>query len=292
MRRILLALCVIMLLIFAAGAVLAEGALHPPRLRRSCETASLAQSVAHASGALVRQVTLQTPDGVTLKAWWLTPPQPTNHAVMVCHGVADSAFGSLGFALLFLTRGDSVLVPESRGHGESGGYVTYGVLEAGDTVLWTRWMRDQGATHINGLGNSLGGAILLQSLPRGAAFESVVAEGSYASFEEVARDRVSWVLPHWAAALLVKEGILYIRVRYGVDLSTASPEIAVRQVQIPILLIHGAADSKTSPHHSEEIAQANPQHIKLWIVPGAKHVGAYAAAPREFEKQVLAWTVN
>jgi cephalosporin-C deacetylase-like acetyl esterase len=74
-------------------------------------------------------------DNVQLKGWWLHPTTPNGNCVIVLHGIADSRFGSLGFAPMFLTQGYAVLVPDSRAHGESGGeFVTYGLLEQYDVL--------------------------------------------------------------------------------------------------------------------------------------------------------------
>ena len=286
----LLGLVVVLLgLSFAAAAVLTEGALHPLLQRRASDTAALAYSIADTSGATVQKVNIRARDGTALNGWWLAPQQPNGGAVIVCHGVADSAHGALGYALLFLKSKYSVLVPESRGHGESRGYVTYGVLEDEDTVQWLHWMKGQGVKTAFGFGESLGGAILLQSLPKGADFKALVVECSYSSFEAVADERVGRFISPIVARILVKEGLLYTRLRYGVNLHNARPDSAIRYAQVPILLIHGLADNETSPEHSRRLAQANPAFTELWLVPGAKHTGAYAAAPREFEERVLKW---
>jgi hypothetical protein len=97
--------------------------------------------------------------------------------------------------------------------------------------------------------------------------------------------KVVWRPLAW---LLVREAVWYVRLKYGVDLAEAQPELAVQRTKVPILLIHGEADNETPPKHSEEIAARNPA-IQLWLVPGAVHTGAYAAAPRQFESKVLAW---
>jgi dipeptidyl aminopeptidase/acylaminoacyl peptidase len=272
-----------------AAAVLAEGALHPLLRRRASDTAALAYSVAQAANATAQKVSIQASDGVALNAWWLSPQRPNGRAVMVCHGVADSAYGALGYALLFLRHGYSVLVPESRGHGESQGYVTYGVLEADDTIRWLSWMKNHGVNSAFGFGESLGGAILLQSLPRGADFRALVAESSYSSFEAVAEERVARIIPAFAADILVKERLFYTYLRYRVNLFHARPDTAIRHAHVPILLIHGLADNETSPAHSKRLAGENPADTKLWLVPGANHTGAYAIAPREFEENVLRW---
>jgi dipeptidyl aminopeptidase/acylaminoacyl peptidase len=290
-RRCLLAVLGIVALVLAlssvAAAVLAEGSVHPILKRRSSDTAALAYSIADASRATARKVTITTSDGVRLNAWWLSPPESNGRGVIVCHGVADSAFGALGYALLFLNHGYSVLVPESRGHGESLGFVTYGVLESGDIVRWLSWIKGNGVSDVFGFGESLGGAILIQSLAQGAPFRAVVAECPYSSFEAVADERVARVIPAPLASLLVKEGIAYVYIRYGVNLFHARPDVAIARVQVPILLIHGQADNETSPENSIRLAQVNPAFTTLWLVPGAKHTGAYAENPKAFEARVL-----
>lgn len=278
-----------LLLSFAAAAILAEGALHPLLTRRASDTAILAHSIAQSTGATARKVSLRAGDGTALNAWWLVPERHNERAVMVCHGVADSAYGALGFAPLFLTNGYAVLVPESRGHGESLGFVTYGVLEADDTVQWLRWIKNKQINNVFGFGESLGGAILIQSLAHGADFRAIVAESSYSSFETVADERVARVVSAPLAFILVREGILYTSLRYRVNLFNARPDLAIAHAHVPVLLIHGLADNETSPAQSMLLAKVNPQITKLWLVPGAKHTGAYATAPDAFEQRVLQW---
>jgi hypothetical protein len=116
----------------------------------------------------------------------------------------------------------------------------------------------------------------------------VIAESAYASFTEVADDRIGKFVGPVFAPIVVQEALLYARLRYHVDLASAQPVRAVAHSKVPILLIHGKADDKTLPKHSEEIARANPE-IQLWLVPNAQHTGAYSAAPAEFERRVLAW---
>ena len=271
-----------------AAAVLTEGALHPSR-RRASDTAALAYSIAHAGGATAQKVRISGIDGLVLDAWWLSPAQPNGQAVMVCHGVADSAYGALGYALLFLRHGYSVLVPESRGHGESAGFVTYGVAERYDIVRWVNWMRRAGVTEAFGFGESLGGSILLQSLAAGADFRALVAESPYSSFEAVANERVARAVGKPAAYILVDEGIFYARLRYGLNLCDAQTDAAIAHTHVPILLIHGQADNETSPANSLRLAHSNLSNVTLWLVPGARHTGAYAAVPQQFEAKVLQW---
>jgi pimeloyl-ACP methyl ester carboxylesterase len=63
----------------------------------------------------------------------------------------------------------------------------------------------------------------------------------------------------------------------------------VRATQVPILLIHGTADTNVPPRHSRALHALNPQATELWEVPGARHVGSLAAQPEAYERKVVGW---
>jgi len=177
--------------------------------------------------------------------------------------------------------------------------VTYGVREADDVHRWVSWLIAE--THprrIYGLGESLGGAVLIQSLAVEPRFSGIVAECSFSSLAALARDRVAEKLPlpreigRELAAPAVWAAFGYARLRYGLDFRNASPEAALAHTSTPVLLIHGLSDVKTPPVHSRILAAANPQVATLWLVPGAGHTGAYGTAPGEFERRVLDFYQN
>lgn len=282
-------LLVAVLVTFCGSAFVIERAIHRVVRHTASQTATQAHLVGSTVGVNATKVCIRAQDGAVLTAWWFSPKQPNGRAVMVCHGVGDSAYGSMRYALLFLRHRYAVLVPNGRGHGDSQGYVTYGVLEAKDTVRWVDWMKSHDVTSAFGLGESLGGSILIDSLGDGADFRAVVAECPYSSFEAIADERVGRLIPKPAAILLVKEGLFYTRLRYGVDATLTRPDVAIRKTRVPVLLIHGTADNQTIPANSERIVRANPRAATLWLVRGAGHTGAYATVPKEFERRVLAW---
>lgn len=241
-----------------------------------------------------RDVSLVSRDGVPLVAWFARPAAKTNNCVIVLHGVGNSRAGSAGYASIFLGSGYNVLLPDSRGQGASGGsIVTYGIREKFDVTSWIAWLRDQGCQRIFGLGESLGGAVLIQAAAVTHGLNAIVAECSYSDLKSVANYRAARMvaIPHVSkplAALAVKTAFEYAKVRYGIDLENASPISAIEQIRTPILLIHGLADTETPPGESMELANRNSRAV-LWLVPRAKHVGAYAANPAMFSARVLNW---
>ena len=166
--------------------------------------------------------------------------------------------------------------------------MTFGLREAVDLAQWFRWTQQQGASAIYGVGESLGGAIVLQSLAHGANFRAVMAESAYASFTEVADFRVAKVLGPVLAPPVVRECMLYVLLRYHANLWDVDAASVVAHTSVPILLIHGLTDDETPPENSRRIASRNPA-IQLWLIPGAGHTGAYAADPAAFEARLLEW---
>jgi uncharacterized protein len=155
-------------------------------------------------------------DGVALQGWLFTPSQRNGAGVMLLHGVGDTRLGMMAHADFLLRAGYTVLTPDARGHGSSGGAtITYGVREADDVHRWADWMRAR-IDRLYGLGESMGAAILLQSLAREPRFRSVVAECPFASFAEIARDRLSEATgaAPWLFTPVAKIGFGYARA-YG-----------------------------------------------------------------------------
>ena len=86
----------------------------------------------------------------------------------------------------------------------------------------------------------MGAATLIESLRSEPRFRAVVAECPFATFCEIARDRLTQLgVPVVFAGPLVEGGFLYARIRYGIDLDRASPVEALRRSATPLLLIHG-----------------------------------------------------
>jgi len=222
-----------------AGAFLAEGALHPSQTRTAAETDALLNRISFAQAASCRSLFLQASDGTRLHGYWLARPGATR-TVMILHGIGDSSYGSAGYAPFLLRRGFNVLLPDNRGQGQSGGINTFGLDEAGDVVRWSEWLRaNTMTTELDGLGESLGGGVLLSSLAKHVPFHAVVAESAYSSFISIADERVTTYLPHGllmrlAAEGIVEGGVVYTYVRYGKEPGRVSSLKAVAETTVPV----------------------------------------------------------
>ena len=227
--------------------------------------------------ATVQDASITAPDGATLKAWFLIPPNPSGQSVIILHGVTANRVDSTGFAEMFLRKGYKVLVPDSREHGESGGVIaTYGILERYDVRQWVQWMRQRapGCTFL--LGESMGAAIGLQAAAATPDLCAVAVEDPYAGFRELAYERLGrgshtgTLFWQTLGRPILEAAILYTRLRYGIYLPNADDKAAVEHASTPTLLIAGTKDLNIPMHHAQELQQACPAHCTLWDRPPAR----------------------
>ncbi len=295
-RRLLLGLTLYLAFSAVAGIYLADGTLHPAKRPLTAEDLAAARSVFQNLHSELAETSITASDGIVLRGWIVKPQRQNGNAAILLHGLADNRLGMMGYAELLLAHGYTVLLPDARAHGISGGELaTYGLLERDDIREWADFLSNESHTDcVFGLGESMGAAQLLQSLETNAKFCAVVAESPFASFREIAYDRMGqpFHTGPWLGRTLLRPVIecafLRAQWKYGLDMRSIAPQESVTQSHIPIMLIHGEADSNIPVRHSQLIHAHDPQTL-LWEVPKADHCGALSIAPAEFEKRILRW---
>ena len=297
--KIILAVCMGYLLLSAiAGMFVAEASLKLVR-RPLGHRQEIATFVREHYDAELRDVSVQAIDGAILRGWYVRPHEFNGHAVILLHGITDNREGVAGYGEMFLEHGYAVLLPDARRHGESGGdLATYGLKESDDVHRWVDWLYSREIRPLQcvyGFGESYGAALMLQSLAVEPRYCAVVVESSFSTAREMSYERVSGPLhlkPWFGKTVglpVIAAAVVYARVRYGVDLLAPNPLEALKNSQVPVLLIHGAQDRSISPRHAMMLAKADPGRAQLWLVPNAGHTMAWAASHQEFERRVLNW---
>jgi len=278
-----------------AGIFVADNALHPSRRSLDAKEVAYAVQVANRAGAELQNVSLTAPDRADLRGWLIRPPMNNGSVVMLLHGMGDNRGGVIGYAQLLLSAGYSVLMPDARAHGESGGALaTYGLLERLDIHQWVNWLEDQmHPSCVFGFGESMGAAQLLQSIAVEGRFCAVAVESPFSDFREIAYDRMGqpFHVGPWLGETLLRPvvEIAFLRAerKYGLRMQQVSPEQALTESRTPLLLIHGSDDHNIPPRHSERILHARPNNTEIWRVAGADHCGAISAAPGEFALRLV-----
>ena len=111
------------------------------------------------------------------------------------------------------------------------------------------------------------------------ADDSDLVAATYAEFAYHLRAR------HLPARLILPLASQMCRMLAGYRITQASPLGAIADIAVPVLLIHGGADTYNPTAMAHELHAAQP-HADLWIVPGADHVMSYFTDPRAYRKRV------
>ncbi|MFZ0786772.1 MAG: alpha/beta hydrolase [Candidatus Acidiferrales bacterium] len=294
MRRIAYIVVVLVVLESAVallGRAIGPGVLHPMRLNpdRVVET----QAMLDRTGARKVDFDVRAPDGIELRGWKVRPPSPNGDWVLLFHGVSDNRTGVLGAAEILLRHNYSVVMMDSRAHGQSGGdMATYGWKERYDTVAITNALyASENVLHLYALGVSMGAAVALQSAAVEPRIEGVIAEDPLADLREVSYDYAGL---HWNPLLgktlfrpAVITGLAALAKAGRFNPDDVSPEKAVAARPFPVLLICGTRDRTIPCRHAERVYRAARGPKELWIVQGAGHASALGRDPAGYEQHVI-----
>ena len=214
-----------------------------------------------------------------------------NWAVLV-HGYDSEASGMLGYARKYHEKGYSVLLPDCRGFGSSGGNETsMGHYEKKDLVKWIRKLSEEtGAKNIVLHGVSMGAATVMlttaEELPDNV--RAAVEDCGYSSVKE----EYEYQMPHTAhlppyPILWVVDIITRIKCGWSI-LKDANCVSAVKRARIPICFIHGEADKFVPYGMHSKLYDACPRADKeMLAVKGADHAEACGKAPEEYWSTVF-----
>lgn len=210
-------------------------------------------------------ISFRTDDGLLLKGWLFRTPRPRRGLIVYLHGIADNRRSGIGVAERFVPKGWDVLTYDARAHGQSEGKdCTYGFREKHDVS------RALDAVHADRailFGSSLGGAVALQAAAVEPRVVAVIAQSAFSDLEVIVRERAPW----FATRREVEEALALVEKRAGFRIADVSPRAAAAHIQVPVLLLHGAADRETLPAHSRRIYKALKGPRQLLIAPGAGH---------------------
>lgn len=211
---------------------------------------------------------LTTPDGVTLSGWWIAPKRDDAPVFLYFQGNANGLARRAERFGWMSRDGSGLLAMSYRGYGGSGGAPTEMALHADALLAYQHLAKQFGPERIVIFGESLGTGVAL-ALARQVKAKAVVLDSPYLSIVEQARLSYPW-LP--VSRLLIDQ---------------FRSDLAIRDVDEPILILHGTADVVIPPLQSEKLAAlGDPARVTRKLYSGQPHVVRYNQGP---EDDVRAW---
>lgn len=237
-----------------------------------------------------RDVYITAFDGLKLHATYFPSLKSDSRKAVICfHGYTGEGLSNhIAIADYFLKHGYAILLPDARAHGESEGeYIGFGCLDRQDALGWVKWLIAECGQDIRIMlhGTSMGGATVLMTsgLNLPANVRGIVSDCGFTSPKEV----FTHVLNHMyhLPAFPAIQGADFLNKRfagYGMDECNAKYE--VRKAKVPILFIHGSADTFVPCSMCHEIYENCSSPKRKLIVEGAAHAESYYKDMDAYEK--------
>ncbi len=212
-----------------------------------------------------------------------------NKAVICFHGYTGEGLSNhMAIADYFLKHGYAILMPDARAHGESEGeYIGFGCLDRKDAKGWIDWMiRECGEdVEIMLFGTSMGGATVLMTsgleLPDNV--KGIVSDCGFTSPKEVFTHVLNNMY-HLPAFPAIQGADLINRKLAGYGMDECNAKYEVQKAKVPILFIHGSADTFVPCSMCHEIYENCRSPKRKLIVEGAAHAESYYKEMALYEK--------
>lgn len=242
------------------------------------------------AGLPYEDLTLKTAEGINLSCWLIKARQPTQGTVIYLHGVSECKIVGLPITKVLHDNGFNVFLYDSRRHGDSGGkYCTYGFYEKHDvsTVInYLEQRHDLQLRNIGLFGSSMGAAVAIQAAAIDKRVKAVVAESGFATLRTVFDDyqkrmiKMPW---HYLRNLVIKrsEHLAHFKA------NAVSPLESVRDIHVPIFVLHGTADDRIKYQYSEIVYKNTDPPKELWLIRGAKHNDMAEIGGEEYAARIV-----
>lgn len=246
----------------------------------------------------------------TLHALYVAAAKPTRKTAVIVHGYTDNSVRMLMIGYLYnKVMGYNILLPDLHGHGMSeGAEIQMGWLDRLDVLQWTAtadelFGRNNEMMNAGDSIHSSGTEMVVHGISMGAATTMMVSgevehgvyqqpfikcfveDCGYTSVWDEFRGELkeqfglpAFPLLHVASWLCKQE--------YEWDFQEASALEQVRKCTLPMLFIHGDADTFVPTWMVYPLYEAKPEPKELWIVPGATHAMSYKDYPQEYTEHV------
>lgn len=220
-------------------------------------------------------------------AAWVAEGQPDKGALILIHGIRSNRLSMIDRARMLYTQGFSVLMIDLQAHGESQGeQITFGLLEALSAEAAIRFTREQWPGKKVGLiGVSLGGASAVFASSKVQA-DAYILEAVFSTLSEAAENRVRIRFGE-LGAVFTPLLLWQTQIQLGVRVEEISPLKYISHIKVPIFLIAGEKDDRTTLENSLALYERISGPKSKWIIPGAKHQDFYKYAGKDYKIRVL-----
>ncbi len=233
------------------------------------------------------EVSVKADDGAVLYADMLDTE--SHKWVMLLHGYKRTRERMYNYARVYAEHSFGLILPDLRGHGKSGGsFIGMGWLDRFDIIKWIELIIShdpQAQIVLHGVSMGAAAALMTSGEKLPENVKCVISDCSYTSvwdeFSNVMKNYTG--LPDFP---LMYTASFFAKLFAGYYYDEASSLEQVKKSPLPILFIHGKADTFVRPHMAEKLYAAHPNG-ELMLVDEAEHGQSMYIAPDAYFDKVF-----
>lgn len=227
--------------------------------------------------------------GVRLRGHILQAASP-RRVIIAVHGWRGSWCRDFGIVSDFWYSSDTtVIYVEQRGQlGSGGDSITFGLCERYDVIEWIKWASQQFSDlpiYLCGVSMGASSVLMSSSLGLPKVVHGIIADSGFTSPVEIWRYVITTNL-HLPYALYSRAANRECQKRTGQHPDTCSTLTALRDCPVPVLFIHGDADSFVPLEMTYRNFSACSSPKRLFVIPGANHCMGYYVDPVGYEREM------
>lgn len=240
-------------------------AIRPWRITSSLTPADL--------GVSYEDVSFKTVDNVLIKGWFIPSSKPHAKTIILLHGYpADK--GNILPSRLFLHRDYNLLFIDFRYFGESEGhYSTAGKNEVLDLLAAIQYLKTRDIHEVGVWGFSMGGSVALLAAEKAPEIKAIISESGYATLNRMMYDYYKIPLLRYPLAILTK---WWAWLFLGYDIEDVTPAKKIKNIYIPILIIHSEDDNVIAFKNAQLLKQSLANNKKAQFIFNKKIPHGYA----------------
>lgn len=208
--------------------------------------------------------------------------------IILLHGIRSNKEHFIELSTYLASKGYNAVALDLRAHGYSEGkHCTFGVKEKKDIVSLIDDLKSKGLDKIGIWGQSLGGAIALQSTEYDQRIQFAIVESTFTDLESIVADYTEFHLG--IKNQFLNEYLVYRAGKIaGFNPEIASPYKACKNISVPTLIVHGNDDKRIDIQYGKANFKVLKSNNKQFIeVDKATHLNVWEIGGEDYFNNVL-----